>query len=81
MVRQGFVRIRISSEAPLPDRTPRRRAVIALGGNAITQPGQEGTVEQDYANLERSLEGVLTVSTAATSWCSPTATDRRSATR
>jgi carbamate kinase len=38
-----------------------RRAVIALGGNAITQPGQEGTVEQDYANLERSLEGVIAV--------------------
>ena len=43
------------------DRTHGRRAVIALGGNAITQPGQEGTVEQDYANLERSLEGVLDV--------------------
>jgi carbamate kinase len=41
------------------DRTSGRRAVIALGGNAITQPGEEGTVEQDYANLERSLEGVL----------------------
>jgi carbamate kinase len=43
------------------DRTHGRRAVIALGGNAITQPGQEGTVEQDYANLERSLDGVLAV--------------------
>jgi carbamate kinase len=41
------------------DRRHGRRAVIALGGNAITQPGQEGTVEQDYANLEQSLEGVL----------------------
>jgi len=43
------------------DRTHGRRAVIALGGNAITQPGQEGTVEQDYANLDKSLEGVLEV--------------------
>ena len=43
------------------DRTHGRRAVIALGGNAITRPEQEGTVEQDYANLERSLEGVLDV--------------------
>ena len=43
------------------DRTHGRRAVIALGGNAITQPGEEGTVEQDYANLDRSLEGVLDV--------------------
>jgi len=45
----------------LVDRTHGRRAVIALGGNAITQPGEEGTVEQDYANLDRSLEGVLDV--------------------
>src|SRR5688572_2550400 len=45
----------------MSDRTHGRRAVIALGGNAITQPGQEGTVEQDYANLERSLDGVLDV--------------------
>jgi carbamate kinase len=45
----------------LLERTRGRRAVIALGGNAITQPGQEGTVEQDYANLERSLTGVLEV--------------------
>ncbi len=35
------------------------RAVIALGGNAITRPHEEGTVEQDYANLERSLDGVI----------------------
>lgn len=36
-----------------------RRAVVALGGNAITRPGEEGTVEQDYANLETSLESVV----------------------
>jgi carbamate kinase len=36
-----------------------RRAVVALGGNAITRPGDDGSVEQDYANLERSLEGVV----------------------
>lgn len=42
-------------------RTHGSRAVIALGGNAITQPGEEGTVEQDYANLERSLDGVMAV--------------------
>jgi carbamate kinase len=45
----------------LLDRRHGRRAVIALGGNAITQPGQEGTVEQDYANLEQSLDGVIAV--------------------
>jgi carbamate kinase len=43
------------------DRSHGRRAVIALGGNAITQPGEEGTVEQDYENLGRSLDGVLAV--------------------
>ena len=43
------------------ERTHGKRCVIALGGNAITQPGEEGTVEQDYANLERSLDGILDV--------------------
>ncbi|MGB3562459.1 MAG: carbamate kinase, partial [Thermoanaerobaculia bacterium] len=36
-----------------------KRAVVALGGNAITRPGEAGTVEQDYANLDQSLEGVV----------------------
>lgn len=36
-----------------------RRAVVALGGNAITQPGEDGSVEKDYENLERSLDGVV----------------------
>jgi carbamate kinase len=35
------------------------RVVVALGGNAITRPGEEGTVEQDYANLRRSLRPVV----------------------
>ena len=38
---------------------PTRRAVVALGGNAITRPGEAGTVAQDLANLERSLEAVV----------------------
>ncbi len=38
---------------------PAPRVVIALGGNAITAPGEEGSVEQDFANLERSLEGIV----------------------
>lgn len=37
----------------------RRRAVVALGGNAISRSGEEGTVEQDYRNLEESLEPVV----------------------
>jgi len=40
-------------------RSSGRRAVVALGGNAITRPGDVGTVEQDYVNLDRSLEGVV----------------------
>jgi len=28
--------------------------VIALGGNAILQPGQAGTFEQQYANVEKT---------------------------
>lgn len=43
----------------MPPRANARRAVVALGGNAITRPGEEGTVEQDFANLETSLESVV----------------------
>lgn len=43
----------------MPRRSPGKRAVVALGGNSITRPGEEGTVEQDYANLGQSLEGVV----------------------
>ena len=35
------------------------RVVVALGGNAITRPGDDGSVRQDYANLHRSLEAVV----------------------
>lgn len=37
------------------------RVVVALGGNAITAAGEEGTVEQDYANLYQSLSGIVTL--------------------
>jgi carbamate kinase len=36
-----------------------RRAVVALGGNAISRPGESGSVDQDFANLEASLDGVV----------------------
>lgn len=39
--------------------TPRRRAVLALGGNAITRADEPGTVENDYRNLRRSLETAM----------------------
>ncbi len=37
------------------------RVVVALGGNAISAPGEDGNVNQDYANLYRSLAGVVTL--------------------
>ena len=49
------------SPMELSNRSHGRRAVVALGGNAITRPGEEGTVDQDYRNLDRSLEGILTL--------------------
>lgn len=36
-----------------------RRVVVALGGNAITRQGEDGSVAQDYANLRTSLEAVV----------------------
>lgn len=42
-----------------PTRRHPRRLVVALGGNAITRAGEEGTVAQDYRNLRRSLRGVV----------------------
>jgi len=33
--------------------------IIALGGNAIAAPGQIGSIEEQFANTRRSLEGVV----------------------
>ena len=38
---------------------PKPRVVVALGGNAITRHGEEGSIQQDYANLRRSLSAVV----------------------
>ena len=37
----------------------RLRAVVALGGNAITREFEEGNIAQQWANTRRSLKGVL----------------------
>ncbi|MFQ6009290.1 MAG: hypothetical protein ACE5K8_10125 [Candidatus Zixiibacteriota bacterium] len=37
----------------------RKTAVVALGGNAITQPGQEDTIANQFANTRRSLGGIV----------------------
>ena len=42
-----------------PDATNRPRIAVALGGNAITRHGEEGSIQQDYANLRRSLTPVV----------------------
>jgi len=36
-----------------------RTIVVALGGNAITQPNDEGNIYEQFANTRRSLEGVV----------------------
>ncbi|MEM1177355.1 MAG: carbamate kinase [Acidobacteriota bacterium] len=35
------------------------RVVVALGGNAITGPGDDGSVTSDYLNLNRSLGAIV----------------------
>jgi carbamate kinase len=39
--------------------TDKRTAVVALGGNAITKPGVEDTIANQFANTRRSLDGVM----------------------
>jgi carbamate kinase len=36
-----------------------KTAVVALGGNAITQPDQEDTIANQFANTRRSLGGIV----------------------
>lgn len=40
------------------ERRKSRRAVVALGGNAITEPDGRGTVEEDLENLRKSLPSI-----------------------
>lgn len=54
------------SISPQPPSTPNGiepsnpcRVVVALGGNAITRPGDDHSVNQDYDNLRQSLDSVL----------------------
>ena len=39
--------------------SPHKTAVVALGGNAITQPGQEDTIANQFANTRTSLDGIV----------------------
>ncbi len=45
--------------SPMSPETKRRRAVVALGGNAISRPGGDDSVGQDLANLDRSLGHIV----------------------
>ena len=36
-----------------------KKAVIALGGNAIIREGEEGTIAQQFKNTRMSLVGVV----------------------
>ncbi len=40
----------------MPDQ---KTAVVALGGNAITRPGQEDTIANQFANTRRSITGIV----------------------
>ncbi len=39
--------------------TVNKTAVVALGGNAITRPGLEDTIANQFANTRQSLDGVI----------------------
>ncbi len=36
-----------------------KKAVVALGGNAITRPDQEDTIANQFANTRKSLDGIV----------------------
>lgn len=36
-----------------------KTAVIALGGNAITKPGEEDTIARQFANTRKSVDGIV----------------------
>lgn len=42
-----------------PKHSKSKTAVIALGGNAITLPGQEDTIANQFANTRSSLDGIV----------------------
>lgn len=42
---------------------PSRPIVLALGGNAITPPGEEGNIDQQFAHTRRSTESIAHLAT------------------
>jgi len=41
------------------DSVMKRKAVLALGGNAILRAGQKGTVEEQFVNTKESIQGII----------------------
>lgn len=37
----------------------RKKAVVALGGNAIIQKGEKGNIHQQFANTRKTLDGIM----------------------
>ncbi len=40
-------------------RTKKQTAVVALGGNAIMQKGEEGNIHQQFSNTRKTLDGIM----------------------
>ena len=38
-----------------------KRAVIALGGNALIKEGQEGTIYEQFANTRRIMKSIVEI--------------------
>ncbi len=43
----------------MPTDRHKRTAVVALGGNAITQPGQDDTIANQFSNTRLALDGII----------------------
>ena len=38
-----------------------KRAVIALGGNALIKPGQKGTIYEQFANTRETVKSIVKI--------------------
>lgn len=50
---------RLSMSRATGDRLPTRTIVLALGGNALAQPGEEGTITEQFRHARESLNAVV----------------------
>ena len=40
-------------------KTKKKIIVVALGGNALIQDGEKGTIQEQFANTQKSIEGII----------------------